>query len=319
MKQTDQSMSEITLLTILSEFNLTDLFNQYVMELGEQQNLKNLFLSAYQIYMGGNRIGSVTRSRTPKNAAKFILKYIYSFLTMRQRPYYDEIQDRIDQDIYYQGLTDYQGLTELTYDNLHHLVSSTYSHGDRRIGLWALIDRQEDGTIRCAYSNEVVETPECVRCCKSDEEHLVPQSWHKGSQTHPGQDMHQIFIVSKSANGSRGNYVFGEVDGTTPTHKVGGWVYSNEGDRKRFVPHHNVGAVCRATLYTLVAYEHTFHQSYFPSESLEWIINKAVTEPVTLWEKHRNQELFKLQTNRNPFIDHPEWASQIDYTKGWVL
>ena len=40
-------------------------------------------------------------------------------------------------------------------------------------------------------------------------EHLVPQSWHRGSATHPGTDMHQVFIVSKTANGSRGNAIFG--------------------------------------------------------------------------------------------------------------
>ena len=300
--------------TILSEFNLSDLYNQYVAELGEQNrdNLSNLFLSAFKVYTDGNRLASVTRSKNPKNASKFILKYVFSFSLMRKRPYYDQTQDLIDQESYYNGLG------ELNYDNLHQLLSSTYTHGDRRIGLWALIDRQMDGTIRCAYSNEVIETPECIRLCKSDEEHLVPQSWHKGSRTHPGQDMHQIFIVSKSANGSRGNYIFGTIDGTEGTNKVGGRVYTN-GNKKYFVPHHNLGAVCRATLYTLVAYEHTFHRSYFPEESLQWIIEKSMSEPVTLWEKHRNQELYRLQTNRNPFIDHPEWANQLDYTKGWVI
>lgn len=44
---------------------------------------------------------------------------------------------------------------------------------------------------------------------------------------------------------------------------------------------------------------------------------EAAKEEVSEWEKHRNQELFNLQGNRNPFIDFPELASKIDFTKGW--
>ena len=33
-----------------------------------------------------------------------------------------------------------------------------------------------------------------------------------------------------------------------------------------------------------------------------------VHDPPSLHEKHRNAEIAKIQGNRNPFIDHPEWA-----------
>ncbi len=32
---------------------------------------------------------------------------------------------------------------------------------------------------------------------------------------------------------------------------------------------------------------------------------------------HRNQELFRLQGNRNPFIDFANWAKLIDFNDGW--
>lgn len=227
------------------------------------------------------------------------------------RNYYDGVQDEIDKMEYYEGID------VVDYTSLSELVSSTYSKGNRRIGLWALVDRQEDGTLLCAYSGKLIEGRDCVRLCKADEEHLVPQSWHKGSKSHPGRDMHQIFVVTKESNGSRGNCIFGK-SGVLKKEKVGGNVYIGDGGRKYFLPSRNVGAVCRATLYTLLAYPGSFHRSYFPLESLGWIKEVAMSEPVSLWERHRNAELFKLQGNRNPFVDNPGWVEYIDFSKGYL-
>ena len=38
--------------------------------------------------------------------------------------------------------------------------------------------------------------------------------------------------------------------------------------------------------------------------------------PPTEYEKHRNQYIEKLQGNRNPLIDFPQWADKIDFTRG---
>ena len=40
---------------------------------------------------------------------------------------------------------------------------------------------------------------------------------------------------------------------------------------------------------------------------VRWHEDVAVTEH----ELHRNQAIFEIQGNRNPFIDHPEWAASI--------
>ncbi len=34
-------------------------------------------------------------------------------------------------------------------------------------------------------------------------------------------------------------------------------------------------------------------------------------DPVSEWEKQRNEKIFNIQGNRNPFIDHPEWVEEI--------
>ena len=46
------------------------------------------------------------------------------------------------------------------------------------------------------------------------------------------------------------------------------------------------------------------------SVSLRW----HDVEPVTEYERHRNTAIFERQGNRNPLIDHPEWASRIDFS-----
>ena len=40
-------------------------------------------------------------------------------------------------------------------------------------------------------------------------------------------------------------------------------------------------------------------------------------DPPTLWERHRNQAIQELQGNRNPFIDHPEWADKVDFLQAF--
>jgi len=40
-------------------------------------------------------------------------------------------------------------------------------------------------------------------------------------------------------------------------------------------------------------------------------------DPVSLWEQHRNATIFEAQGNRNPLIDHPDWATHIDWRAGF--
>ena len=54
-----------------------------------------------------------------------------------------------------------------------------------------------------------------------------------------------------------------------------------------------------------------------PIEQAGKPIEQASDIELGLSLNHLYQELFKLQGNRNPFIDHPEWASIIDYSAGF--
>jgi endonuclease I len=298
------------LLNVLDSNGCLNLFLGEANE-GIFEDMVNNFKVAWTSQQSPDIVIKLCKKRKESAACKFVVKYTANFLRTMSFEYVDEAQERLNQERYYASV-------KITYDSLNSLLFNTYKHGDRRIGLWSQIDRQEDGSLTCAYSGAIIETRENQRLMKADEEHVVPQSWHRGSKLHPGTDMHQIFIVSKSANGSRGNKIFGNLgEEYIRQRKVGGLLYQNGGE-SRFCPHLNSGAICRATLYVLVTYKHTFHKQYFPPSALAWLVEQAASVPVSKWEKHRNQELFLLQRNRNPFIDHPEWARQIDFSNAFA-
>jgi endonuclease I len=46
------------------------------------------------------------------------------------------------------------------------------------------------------------------------------------------------------------------------------------------------------------------------STLLQW----HLADPPTARERERNEVVYSFQGNRNPFIDHPEWASESLFT-----
>ena len=72
----------------------------------------------------------------------------------------------------------------------------------------------------------------------------------------------------------------------------------------QFEPKGGKGAVARATLYFLVRYP----EVSFPADRVSIFLRWHEEAPVKVYERHRNREIFRKQGNRNPFVDHPEWA-----------
>ena len=215
-------------------------------------------------------------------------------------PYYDKVSDEWNKEKYYGSLKG-----EPNYEELHQLVSSTFRHARRRQNIFPIVDRQPDMTLRCVYSGKILSDAEGNMLEKCDEEHSFPQSYQRGTRSGTGRDMHAIFAAFKSANGSRGNIPFGIYsEEQKPLEKDAyGTVFS--GKPKTYIPKMNSGAVARSTLYILLCYKGCANPHYLPPQTLPWLIQEASSTEVSLWEKHRNQELYRLQGNRNPFIDYP--------------
>jgi endonuclease I/RimJ/RimL family protein N-acetyltransferase len=145
-------------------------------------------------------------------------------------------------------------------------------------------------------------------------EHVVPQSWFSKREPMRG-DLHHLFACESRCNSVRGNTPY--VDFPAAEAKVVSDCGRSE--LPGFEPAAGKGPVARATLYFLLRYpgqigdEARELQRERVSLLLEWHRANQVEE----YERHRNAAIAELQGNRNPLIDHPEWADRIDFDAGF--
>ena len=157
-------------------------------------------------------------------------------------------------------------------------------------------------------------------------EHSWPQSWFGGeNQTTPRTDLHHIFPTDGYVNQKRSNYPFGEVSqatytssngsklGTCATSGYSGTVFEPIDEYK--------GDFARALMYMSVRYygeDSGWGTSGMTnkSEINEWAVDMLLRwnelDPVSQKETDRNNAIYSdYQHNRNPFVDHPEYARMI--------
>ena len=225
--------------------------------------------------------------------------------------YYNEKQDQTDKNEYYSNLDD---KFMINYEDLHNLISSTKKVFKRGNEIYSIIDRHPDGTLRDIYTNNIIEDEKGIPQVEAyNEEHSFPQCYQAGTNSGAGKDLHQIFASDKSVNYARGKKQMGLLEGSVFVKESKCGIIYKCGKDKSFVPFHNKGAIARAFLYILVCYGKICDQKKFPKAYLSYVVEAASSEPVTIWEKHRNAEIYQRQGNRNPFIDFPEWARIIDF------
>lgn len=164
-------------------------------------------------------------------------------------------------------------------------------------------------------------------------EHTVPQSWF-GENSIPKSDPHHIFATDGYVNNQRGNHPYGDVNGnpTVLTNGFGGTgspvgTYGSCGDSTVFEPEDAYkGDIARAVLYMAAAY-YNYGTSFATSNScftrsgnnnllssyyINLLTKWSAEDPVSQKEIDRNNVIYSSsQANRNPFIDHPNWAYKI--------
>ena len=161
-------------------------------------------------------------------------------------------------------------------------------------------------------------------------EHSWPQSWFSNAAT-PTTDLHHIFPTDGFVNYQRSNFPFGEVSNATWTSQNGsklGPCKSSLGyTGKVFEPIDEYkGDFARALMYMSVRYygeDDDWGSSGMTNKSVfeDWAINMLLdwsdNDPVSQKEIDRNNVIYGIQRNRNPFIDHPEYA-HIIWEAGWT-
>lgn len=143
-------------------------------------------------------------------------------------------------------------------------------------------------------------------------EHTWPQSKFTSAFAKEIQkvDLHHLYPTDSKLNSIRGNYPFGEVVRSKKVlHCESGAMFGDpeQGPGPVFEPPaKHKGNVARALFY----FSSKYHMAIDPAQ--EAALKKwHIEDPVDAEEMRRNEEIYKVQMSRNPFIDYPELASQI--------
>ena len=155
-------------------------------------------------------------------------------------------------------------------------------------------------------------------------EHSFPQSWFGGSVLPMYSDLWIIYPTDSKVNGERGNYPYGKVGTATWTSLNGtrlGNCVSPGYTGTCFEPIDGYkGDLSRSQFY--VAARYYGEDSSWPggastdgSQLLAWAAHQylawSIADAVSWKERVRNAAIYEYQHNRNPFVDHPEYASAI--------
>ncbi|MCR5231127.1 MAG: endonuclease [Acholeplasmatales bacterium] len=238
---------------------------------------------------------------------------------------------------YYSSITNTTSGTTLASD-LHSLLASTHTNQLSYNDLWSAYYTSDvlpgtkiiwDIYSECIFTagDDQDQGNHSAEGDKYNREHTTPQSWFN-KESPMVADAHHIFATDAYVNGQRSNYPFGEVGSATYTShnggKLGSSSFSGYSD-KVFEPIDEYkGDIARAFMYMAIRYSNVcgswsnganvVYQSSYPylTNYAKNIFTKwAHEDPVSDKEYIRNEALFNIQHDRNPFIDHPEYIDVI--------
>lgn len=154
-------------------------------------------------------------------------------------------------------------------------------------------------------------------------EHSWPKSWFN-EVSPPVSDIHHLFPTDGKVNGMRGNYNYGTVASPTWTSKNGSKLGPNTYPGFTGIVFEPIdaykGDFARGHMYMSVRYYSedsgwSSSDGTNKSDLLPWYANLlyswSVLDTVSQKEIDRNNAVYAIQKNRNPFIDHPEYAAEI--------
>ncbi len=216
---------------------------------------------------------------------------------------------------------------------IHHIIKGgkrlSYGSGDG--ATWsgfAKTDRHPDGHVWDMYSYNKVPFNGNSAASGMNIEHSVAKSWWGGSNNNAYKDLYHLNPSNSNANSARSNYPLGIVnDGkTVGSLKIGSNCYGTEYNGNSFEPLDEYkGDFARAYLYMFTAYEDlnwtgtaapsmlVGNQTYpmLRPWAAQMLVEWSRNDPPSEKELKRADEVYKLQNNRNPYIDYPELVEHL--------
>ena len=213
------------------------------------------------------------------------------------------------------------GTTDVGYDGLWTAYAST----DCKPGTNLIWDMYSDEDFECGGSKQGHSYSK--EGDGYNREHTVPQSWFNESSPMKS-DLFHVYPTDGYVNNRRSNYPHGDVSSATYTSnngsKLGTAGYSGMSGTVFEVIDEYKGDFARSYFYFATRYldkissfttdgKKVFSTSFphmnstFINQYYSWHLQ----DPVSSKEINRNNAVYKIQGNRNPYIDHPEWVNVV--------
>jgi len=167
-------------------------------------------------------------------------------------------------------------------------------------------------------------------CCSSswNREHLWPNSYGIDSRGPAYSDIHALRPCDSNVNSSRSNKHFDESDPDSRYYKFPSHPEATlcSSDNNSWSPPESLkGDIARTMFYMDIRYEGKSGEpdleltddlaeitsSNSKMGSLKTLLIWHIIDPVSEEEKLRNEKVYEIQSNRNPFIDRPQWVHTI--------
>ncbi|MEH7124584.1 endonuclease [Bacillus sp. JJ1773] len=274
------------------------------------------------------------------------------------KEYYDEEQDQMAIKDYYHQIDFNEVDKKELYKKLNQLITSTHGNqlpynSKTRNYLYSRIDLHIDGKLKSIYSGKERDPEQVIKDDYEAErkrieayaklqksgskteyeiqmamasiesenmyncEHVVPQSWFDKDNPMRG-DLHHLFTCEIDCNSLRSNHpYFDFVDYSPQMETEAIRAQCGKYQEGKFEPESGKGEAARSTLYFLLRYPGEI--SRYSSKDIEMLLKWHREYKISIYEKHRNKEIFNIQKNRNPLIDFPQYADKIDFTLGLSL
>ena len=175
-----------------------------------------------------------------------------------------------------------------------------------------------------------------TECFCYDKEHVFPKSWFGGVDVYPMySDLHFIWPADNYVNFRKGNLPIGYVNSPFYTSKNGSKIGTSKTSLNYNYNSSNIfepidsfkGDFARAYMYVITRYQdsivnwigrstagNVLDGNKYPGFD-SWILKLCVKwhklDPPSAIERKRNDAVFTIQGNRNPYIDYPHWVEKV--------